>query len=289
MNTFSFSIHSVNSDFTVTEPWMYPQCTDSIRKAIHLRYQLLPYYYSLMYKAHCTGLPIMQPLCCAFQQDTRAYDEAESFMIGNLFVATVLEKGATDRSIYLPAGTDYYDFVTRQKYAGGQTITVPVDMDTIPMFVTGGTILPMTRTIAHNMSTDSCKDLHVLCVADQNASFTLYEDDGCTNDYKNGVYKKTNISMKVDSNITISLSSEGDYVSPVERIELDVVYPQNAPLAVLLDGQMLPHYLYDKKYEEADCGWYYNLSTKSVEIKYPSPMKDHQIFIMTNAYDLIGM
>ena len=284
-----FSIHSVNADFTVTEPWMYPEYTHLVRDAIHLRYRLMPYFYSLMYQAHCTGLPILQPLCCAFQHDAHSYDKAESFMIGNLLVATVLEKGATTKSIYLPAGTKFYDFYTRECYEGGQTIEIPVSLDTIPLYLSSGTILPMTDTITPNMSTDSIRDLHLLCVADKDGMFELYEDDGCTNDYKKGVYKKTTIRMNVDADITIDFTAEGNYLSPVEQVILDIVYPQNAPLAVLLDNQPLPHYLYNKKYEEAECGWYYNLSTKSVEIKYPAPKNNYQIKILTSAIDMIGM
>ena len=284
-----FSIHSVNSDITVTEPWMYPEYTNLIRDAIHLRYRLMPYYYSLMYQAHRTGLPILQPLCCAYQQDPRSYDEAETFAVGSLLVSTVVEKGAKTKSIYFPKGQNFYDFYTRECYEGGQTVEVPVDLDAIPMYLSSGAILPMTDTVVHNMTTDVSKDLHIICVADKNGEFELYEDDGCTNAYKQGVYKKTTIQMTIDSKITIDFSTEGSYSSPVEDIRLDVVYPKNAPLAVLCDGQPLPHYLYRKKYEQAETGWYYNLTTKSIEIKYPNPKKNYKVEIWTKAVDLIGM
>lgn len=284
-----FSIHSVNSDITVTEPWMYPEYTNLIRDAIHLRYRLMPYYYSLMYQAHRTGLPILQPLCCAYQQDPHSYDEAETFAVGSLLVSTVVEKGAKTKSIYFPKGQNFYDFYTRECYEGGQTVEVPVDLDAIPMYLSSGAILPMTDTVVHNMTTDVSKDLHIICVADKNGEFELYEDDGCTNAYKQGVYKKTTIQMTIDSKITIDFATEGSYETPIEQVELDVVYRQNAPLAVLCDGQPLPHYLYRKKYEQAETGWYYNLSTKSIEIKYPNPKKNYKVEIWTNAVDLIGM
>ena len=284
-----FSIHSVNSDITVTEPWMYPEYTSFVREAIHLRYRLMPYYYSLMYQAHKTGLPILQPLCCAYQQDSASYDEAENFAIGDLLIATVVEKGAKSKSIYFPKGQSFYDFYSRKCYEGGQTVEVPVYLSSIPMFLSSGAIVPMTNTICYNMSTDVAKDLHIICVADRSGSFDLYEDDGCTNEYKDGVFKKTHIDMMVDKQIVLTFTAEGSYQSPIETMELDVVYPQNAPLAVLLDGQPLPHYLYNKKYEQAEYGWYYNLTTKSIEIKYPAPSSDYKIVIITDAMDLIGM
>ena len=284
-----FSIHSVNSDITVTEPWMYPEYTSYIRDAIHLRYRLLPYLYSLMYHAHTTGLPIIQPLCCAFQEDVSGYDEEESFLVGSLLVSTVLEKGAKNKSIYLPSGTVFYDFYTRERYMGGQTIEVPVTLESIPMYLTEGTILPMTDTIVHNMSTDCYEDLRIICVPSNDSSFIFYEDDGCTNAYKQGIYKKTRIHMHTGSEITIAFSTEGAYASPIKQVTLDIPYPQNAPLAVLMNGKPLPQYLYDKKFKQTTCGWYYNLSTHSIEVTYPNPDKNYQITVITSALDMIGM
>ena len=149
--------------------------------------------------------------------------------------------------------------------------------------------MPLTDEIKGKEAIKNPSSLRVKVYAGANGSFELYEDDGCTNEYKHGVFKKTTIQMNVDKQITLSFHSEGEYISPVERIALDVVYPKNAPFAVLLNGQPLPHYLYDKKYKKADCGWYYNLSTKSVEIKYPAPAGDYKVTILTDAMDLIGM
>ena len=285
-----FSIHSVNADSTVTEPWMYPEYTEKIRQAIHLRYQLMSYFYSLMYQAHMTGKPILQPLCSMYQQDSACYDEAENFMLGDaLLIANVLDKGAKTKRIYLPKGSKFYDFNTRECFDGGQTIEIPVSLDSIPMYLTSGAILPMTRTICHNLLEDKASDLHLICVADKDNTFELYEDDGKTNDYRTGAYCKTMISMSVGSIIKFSFESKGSYPTDVKNVLLDVVYPNNAPLAVILDGKMLPQMLYHKKFSQAEKGWYYNISTKSIEIKYDNPKKDYVVEILTSPMDLIGM
>ena len=78
-----FSIHSVNTDNTVTEPWMYSGMKDYIRTAIKLRYSMSPYLYSLEYRAHKTGLPIMQPMFMVFQNDSNTYNEGVDFMWGD--------------------------------------------------------------------------------------------------------------------------------------------------------------------------------------------------------------
>ena len=275
-----FSIHSVNTDITVTEPWMYPEYTDLIRQAIKFRYKLMPYLYSLMYQAHITGESMLQPLCSVFQQDSTCYDEAENFMLGNaLFVANVLEKAQTLKTIYLPKGSSYFDFNTRKMFEGGQIIEIPVSLDTIPLYLTSGAILPMEKN----------DTLHLICVADKNSSFTLYEDDGKTMEYKEDVYRKTNITMSVSNNISITFESIGNYTTDFKQMHLDIVYPKNAPLAVVINGQMIPQILYKKKFDSIQIGWHYNLSTKSIEIKYDNQVENHKVEIITDVADLIGM
>ena len=87
----------------------------------------------------------------------------------------------------------------------------------------------------------------------------------------------------------MSFSSVGDYASEFKQIYLDVVYPKNAPLAVVVNGQMIPQVLYHKKFDSMTTGWHYNLSTKSIEIKYDKPEDDYIVEIYAEAADLIGM
>ena len=214
---------------------------------------------------------------------------AKNVRVGYLDQHTVLEKGQTIKSIYFPKGSAFYDFKTRERYEGGQTIVIPVSLDTIPMYLTSGAILPMTDTVCYNLAEDFASDLHLICVADKDNSFVLYEDDGRTMNYKNGVYRRTNIQMSVGNNISIFFTSEGAYESDYKQICLDIVYPKNAPFAVCVNGNMLPQILYKKKFDALEAGWYYNLSTKSIEIKYKNPGTDYKVEIYTVAADLIGM
>ena len=178
-----FSIHSTNTDNTVTEPWMYGDCTDYIREAIGLRYQLSPYLYSLMERAHETGLPIMEPMCSAFQEDVKCYEEGVDFMLGDsLLVANVVEKGAVSRKVYLPEGETFYDFYTRAAYEGGRTVELPVDLGSIPLFVRSGAIIPMAEDRLDNLKTQQAEHIRILCAADRDGRFELYEDDGISMD-----------------------------------------------------------------------------------------------------------
>ena len=289
-----FSIHSTNTDNTVTEPWMYSSATELIRPAIRFRYRLSPYFYSLEARAAETGLPIMEALVSAFQNDPAVYREDISFMLGNsLLVANVVEKGQTVRDVYLPklgSGQEYwYDYETRERFEAGQTIHVPVDLSSIPLFIRSGCIIPFSGTQLMNLAAEKVRDLELLLVPDSNASFTLYEDDGVSNSYRSGCYCKTCIDMTAGEQTAIRFTRSGSYPTDVENVLLDVLHREKAPFTVMLGDRTLEHFLYRKKFEEAEEGWYYSQTKKSVLIKYRNPEKDYTVTISFEKFDLIGM
>lgn len=285
-----FSIHSTNTDNTVTEPWMYSDCKQYIKDAIELRYRMIPYLYSLMERAHRTGLPIMEPLCSAFQNDAKCYDEGVDFMFGDsLLVANVVEKGAKTRTVYLPEGETFYDFYTRQAYKGGQTIEVDVDLGSIPMFIRGGSIIPMAINQMDNLMKQKTTGIHLICAPDHNGAFDLYEDDGCSMDYTKGEYLQTKITMLAGEQTILSFENHGQYQSDVQDMYVDMIHREKAPYWVKVDGNEIPHFLHRRKFEEASCGWYYSQRLKSVQIKYPNPQKDYQVVVSFEQFDMLGM
>ena len=289
-----FSIHSTNTDNTVTEPWMYSDKKKYIKDAIDFRYKLSPTLYSLMERAHENGLPIWQPTFSVFQNDPTTYDEGVDFMFGDsLLVANVVEKGQTVRPVYLPVTENenerFYDFYTREEYAPGQTIEVPVDIASIPLFVRSGAILPMSGNKLHNLMTEKTTELEILMAPDVDSEFVLYEDDGCTNEYLKGAYLKTRIAVTAGVKTYVHFTNEGDYDTAVESMYLDMIHREKSPFYVQLDGKELPHFLHRRKFEEAESGWYYSQRLKSVQIKYPNPKKDHEVLVSFEQFDLIGM
>lgn len=289
-----FSIHSVNSDNTVTEPWMYSACTGYIRDAICLRYRLMPYLYSLMQRAHVTGLPIAEPMFSAFQHDTACYEEGVNFMLGDaLLVASVVEKGAVTRAVYLPENEVFYDFYTRQPYAGGQTISLPVSLGSMPLFVRGGSIVPLAQQQLHNLLTEKETHLRLLCADDASCEFTLYEDDGISLNYKQGDYLKTQISLQSGEITTLQFAATGSYQTAVQQVSLDIIHPAKSPYWVKLGAAALPRYLDRVEYEAATTGWYYSQSLKSVQVKYANPLaQGKQSYCVTISYeefDMLGM
>lgn len=286
-----FSIHSASNDNTVTEPWMFRDSAPLIRDAILLRYRLTPYLYSAEYEASRTGAPIMRALVYEFQDDPQVWEESFEFMYGrDLLIANVIEPGATTRRVYLPAGCKWYDWNDKfHCYEGGQTIEVPVTLDTIPMFIREGAIIPMADNQLMSMARDHMTDLHLTLAPGRDSDYLLYDDDGVSNDYRKGVYRKTAISMRGESVVKVSFRSEGEYTDFVERVTVEMIRKDRSPFWVALGDEKLEHFLNRRKFEAADKGWYYSMSKKAVLVKYPNPKKDLTLTVSFEDFDLIGM
>lgn len=285
-----FSIHSTNTDNTVTEPWMYKEHTPLVRETIQFRYQLSPYFYSLNDRAHRTGLPIMEAMVSAFQSDENVYDEGTTFMLGDsLLVANVVEKGQTMKAIYLPKDEIFYDFYSRKSYVGGQTIEYSVDLESIPLFIRGGSILPIANNPINNLSVDHVEDLKLIIAPDKKAVFDLYEDDGTTLSYQSGNYLRTSIEMIPGDKTVLQFSKDGKYTTSVKNIHLDVIHRESAPFQVIVKDEVISHYIYKNDFETAEKGWWYDHSLKSVQIKYPNISMDYSVEIDFSEIDLIGM
>lgn len=168
------------------EVWSYgKQAEPILSKYLRLRYALLPYTYSLGYASYQTGAPFMRALFMDFPNDAKVMDVRDEYMFGPAFlVAPVVEQGATQRAVYLPAGTDWYNYWTNERVKGGQTVTVSAPIDTLPLFVRAGSIVPMGSAIESTDQSQTIEKVKVYAGAD--ASFTLFADDGKTYAYEKG-------------------------------------------------------------------------------------------------------
>jgi alpha-D-xyloside xylohydrolase len=175
------------------EVWSYGRQAEPILvKYLKLRYRLLPYIYSLAYRVHQTGAPYMRALFMDFPHDAKAASLVDEYMFGPAFlVAPVTEQGATRRSVYLPAGTDWYDFWTNERVRGGQTIEVAAPIDTLPLFVRAGSIVPLGEPIESTSQVQKLAKVRVYPGAD--GDFTLYRDDGKTYAYEKGDFETTRL------------------------------------------------------------------------------------------------
>lgn len=287
-----FTINSANSDNTVTQPWMYPRYLGAIRKAWALRYRLLVYIYSLMRVAHEQGLPVMRPLFMEFPDDPATLsDKSLTFMLGKgLLVASVLEEGAAERRLYLPAGHSWFDIGDDfREYEGGREIAVRVDDESIPMFLCDSAIVISSDDI-RRAAFDHVRTLKVLVAARRECSFGYYEDDGHSEDFKHGIYALTTITARPGKRLEISFEKHGSYRHSYERLDISVVSPEKGALFVSAAGRILKRHLIREDFEQGAEGWYYDLQARIIRIKCRKPASDSfSIVVSTEKFDLIGM
>jgi len=128
-----FSIHSWNDDRTVNEPWMYPQALPAIQALMKLRQRLVPFFYDLLLRYHTDYAPMVLPTWAAFPHDPRCWEESDEHLLGpNLLAAPVVEQGAEERQLYLPAGADWAHVWTGKTFPGGTSVTVAAPLDGPP-------------------------------------------------------------------------------------------------------------------------------------------------------------
>ena len=166
------------------EVWSYgKQAEPILSKYLKLRYEFLPYIYSLAYKTYTTGAPYMRALFMDFPDDPKVADLRDEYMFGPaVLVAPVIQQGATTRSVYLPAGADWYNYWTNQRLHGGQTIEVDAPIDILPLFIRAGSILPVGEPIESTAQSQKIAALRIYPGA--NTDFALYDDDGKTYAYE---------------------------------------------------------------------------------------------------------
>ncbi|MDG3439242.1 glycoside hydrolase family 31 protein [Nitrospirillum amazonense] len=176
----------LHGDRKHTEIWAFgPEAEAIMARYDTLRYALVPYLYAQAKATYDTGVPFMRALWMDFPHDPTVADIGTEYMFGPAFlVAPVTEPGQTRKQVYLPAGTDWYNYWTNEKLAGGQWVTVASPIDQIPLFVRAGSILPLGSAVQSTAEKQKIVALKVYPGRD--ASFTVYDDDGLSLDYEKG-------------------------------------------------------------------------------------------------------
>lgn len=163
-------------------------CFDAQEKAINLRYRLLPYIYSTSWDVSHNDGTFMRPLIMDYASDKKTHDIGNEYMFGHsLLVAPVTKYKARTWSVYLPKGTDWYNFWTNERFEGGQSVTVDAPVDIIPLYVKAGAIIPWGPQVQY--STEKKWDnLELKVYTGANGNFTLYEDEFDNYNYEKGAY-----------------------------------------------------------------------------------------------------
>ena len=212
-------ISAISQEFTV-----WPSVAQAARDAMTIRYYLLPYMYTLLYKTHITGETFLRALTWEFPEDDSLVDIDTQFMVGpSILVIPVLEQGATQVTGVFPEGNDqvWYDWYSKTavQHSNGQNpVVVDAPLGHIPVYIRGGSILPL-QTPGYTTTESRQGDWQLVIALDKNgqASGELYQDDGESIHPSQAKYSTFRVSKN-----KLNIDSEGSFevLQPLTKITI---------------------------------------------------------------------
>jgi alpha-D-xyloside xylohydrolase len=204
--------------------WSYPKVESSLIEYDKLRYRMMPYIYSLAWKVSDGDYTIQRPLVMDWRSDPQTWNIGDQFMFGPaVLVNPVLEAGATERRVYLPKDTLWFDFWTGKTAEGGVNVQAAAPLERIPLYVRAGSILPLGPDEEYaGEKPDGPIELRVYRGA--NGSFDLYQDEGDNYNYEKGKRSVIPIAWS-EATKTLTIGARvGSYVGMPETMVFRVVW-----------------------------------------------------------------
>ena len=243
---------------------------DAIEKMIRLRYRLIPYLYSTAWQVTSNNDSYMRPLFSDFVSDRKVWNMTDEFMFGrSILAAPIVDPQYTEEKIirtdamtgwerqsasdgspvgtidwtatktaakYLPKGTKWYDFWTNKTYNGGQTVTLETTLDRVPMFVRAGSILPLGPEMQY-VGEKAWDNLEVRVYPGADGTFVLYEDEGDSYHYEQGVYSTVTFKWN-DKNRTLTIGNrQGSYPGMLANRQFTIVWPDSTTKVIDYHGE----------------------------------------------------
>ena len=214
------------------------------KKSVELRYQLMPYNYTLSFDNNQKGTPLMRPLFFEEPNNPALTTVAGTYFWGNNFLITPITKaGVTSTEIYFPKSSNWFDFYTNEKHNAGTTDAVKVNEDYIPTFVRGGSFIPMIETI-QNTSSYSLDNFNLHYYFDESVAHSngmLYNDDGVTpNAFEKEQYEAVHFSSNTSAKsliIKIATVSGRNYSSKKKNVSVIIHNISNKAKRIFVNGQ----------------------------------------------------
>jgi len=232
-----------------------PRTRELAKEAILLRYQLLPYNYTLAFENHQEGTPLMRPLF--FEEDKKALlTDDKTYLWGpHLLISPVVQPGLTAQEVYFPSGANWYDFYTDQQMIGGAAQVVPLREASIPTYVRGGSFIPMARPLRNTDSYDLQQfDLHYYYDPSvPESKDQLYHDDGQTPQaFEKGMYELLHFEARNERRqlvITLKARTGAHYKTAERQLNLVIHQVKTNPKRVRLGRKALKHTVYDAQHK----------------------------------------
>ena len=204
-----FRLHSSSGELLGKEPWNYSERAEKIiKRYMRLRHKLIPYLYTMNYRASEHNRPLVEPLYHRYPYDGTVYDgkyRNEFFFGTELIVSPITKKcgsvGMACADTYLPDGK-WYDVLNGRAYEGNRKYKIYRKTEDIPVFAKAGAIIPLSdiEKLENINDTSNPRDMEILVYPGADNSFEMYEDDGISPDYRDGKFVKTHFELKWGQN-----------------------------------------------------------------------------------------
>jgi alpha-glucosidase len=220
------------------EPWEFGADFEKINRAsIELRYQFLPYIYTLFRQQEENGQPVLRPLWFAYPKDAKTYLIDDQYLVGgDMLVAPVVRQGQTKRNVYFPAGDDWRDWQTGALYKGGTAAEVDAPLEKLPLFVRVGAVIPTQPVVQHTGEMANAPvTLNVVAgiAPDKTETAALFQDAGDGYGYKSTAWREVKVTHKKG---LLSLTRMGDYASGQKVRFIEAIGIENKPSSIRIDG-----------------------------------------------------
>ena len=208
-------LYRAHGQWPEREPFMIDsegsQTYEAILAADRLRYELMPYIYTMAARVHFDDYTIMRPLVMDFTDDSKARTISDEFMFGDaILVCPVYTYKARERQVYLPAGSDWYDANDNYRcYSGGRIITAPAPYEYCPRYWRSGQIVPTGAVV--ESTAEPQNDLTITVFSGKDASYSLYEDEGTNYNYEKGKFSRIGFEWDDGSRTLTIAAREGKF------------------------------------------------------------------------------
>lgn len=223
-------LHSTSNEFMGKEPWKHNLQSETVAvKCLRERHAMLPYLYSMNYRTHKKSLALCEPMYYAYPENEEAYNVKNQYFFGSeLMVAPITQKMSektylSSVDVWLPEGR-WTDIYTGAIYEGDKKITMFRGIESIPVLAKEGAIIPLSANDTDN-DWKNPKDMIIRVYRGKN-TFELYEDDGETNEYKNGNFAITKYTVNEENgNLTFDVApAEGNCSSLPQRRNYTIIF-----------------------------------------------------------------
>jgi len=197
------------------------------KKAIELRYRLLPYNYNLVWENSQFGTPLMRPLFFEEPDNEEIYEITDTYLWGeNFLVSAIMTDSIAEKPVYFPGKDNWFDFYSGKKYKGSTTHSIALKEDHIPTYVRGGAFIPMAKPIqtTEDFSGEVVEVHYYYDLEKKTSTSYLYQDDGITPQaFEKGAYEKIKFESAFNGNsldFKIEKEKGNNVTNEVQLIEL---------------------------------------------------------------------